>query len=274
MNQQISELLKQVAGTVVDFFVKYSFQVIGGIIILLVGLKISQWAANSFTKLCKKKNFDPTLTQFAAGAVRVVIMAFAVLVALEKFGITITPLIAAGSALLFGGSFAIQGTLANYAAGLSIIIGRPFKVGDTIHVVDVNGVVEEVKLACTVLSSGDGERITVPNKHIVGEVIYNSRENKVVELVVGISYSSDPEKAIRIIQEQLRQFPQIVATPASHAGIDSFGDSAVNIQLRYWVPTRKYNDIRYGVNMAVYKAFQQGGIVIPFPQHDVHIIDK
>ena len=135
--------------------------------------------------------------------VKGIIFGFAFIVTIGKFGITIAPLIAALAATAFGASFATQSPLANYGAGLVIILTRPFVVGNTIKVTDVSGIVDEVKLGATILTDEDGVKITIPNKHIVGEIIHNSRERRIVEEIVGISYDSDPEKAIQIIKEAL-----------------------------------------------------------------------
>ncbi|MBE9545463.1 MAG: mechanosensitive ion channel family protein, partial [Proteobacteria bacterium] len=169
---------------------------------------------------------------------------------------------------------AIQGPLSNYGAGLTIILTRPFVVGNTITVAGVSGVVEEVKLACTILTNEDGVKITIPNKHIVGEVLHNSRENKIVESVIGISYDSDPEKAVEQVRQILEKFEEVQQTPRPQVGIQEFADSSINIGYRYWVPTAKYFQVSYEVNSAVYKALQEAGINIPFPQRDVHIISQ
>lgn len=271
MNNELVHLLHRIAATAVDFLVKYSFQVIGGIIILLAGLKLSQWLARLFLRFAERKGLDVTIAKFAAGAIRILVMVFVIIMALEKFGITIAPLIAAGSALIFGGSFAIQGPLSNYAAGLSIIMGKPFVVGDTIAVIGASGVVEEVSLARTTLVNADGEKVFIPNKHIVGEVIHNSKANKLVEAVVGISYADDPQKAIAAVKEALRKFPQVAEVPAPQVGIKEFGESSVNLGLRYWVPTRSYYQQLFEINLAVFQALRQAGITIPFPQRDVHL---
>ena len=176
--------------------------------------------------------------------------------------------------MIFGASFAIQAPLSNYAAGLSIIFTRPFVVGNTITVKGYNGVVEEVKLPCTILSTGDGEIITIPNKDIVGEVIVNSMKNKVVESAVGISYSDDPEKAIQIIGDTLKRFSKILSNPSPQIGIQAFGDSSVNITVRFWAPTKEYLQTLHDVNLAIYKALKEASISIPFPQRELHIVTK
>jgi len=266
--------IQKVINTLVEFFINYSFQVVGALIILAVGYFIANWTANLLFKVFEKKKLDITLSKFIIALVRIAILAFAILIALGKFGITIAPFVAALGALTFGASFAIQGPLSNYGAGLTIIMTRPFVVGNTITVAGMSGVVQEVKLACTILTNEDGIKITIPNKHIVGEILQNSQNNKVVEGVIGIHYDNDPEVAIRIVREILAKYKEVVQDPQPQIGIQEFADSAVNIGFRYWVPTVKYFQISYAVNLAVYKALTTAGIKIPYPQRDVHIVSQ
>jgi small conductance mechanosensitive channel len=268
---QMAQNLGQMA---VEYLVKYGFQVLGGLIILFIGFKLANWAAHLFIAFGAKKKFDITLTKFLSNIIRGVILVFVVLMAVEKFGVTINPLIAAASAMIFGASFALQAPLSNYAAGLMVILTRPFVVGNTIQVKGVCGIVEEVKLPCTVLVTEDGERITIPNKEIVGEILYNSAANKVVEKSVGVSYSDDPQKAVDVIREALKRLPRVCQSPAPQIGIESFGDSAINIGLRYWVPTQEYYHVLYEANLAVFRALQQSKITIPFPQQEVRMLNN
>jgi small conductance mechanosensitive channel len=265
---------QKLVSTVIDFFVNYSFQVIGAILVLVIGVIVARSVSSFLMKFFERKNIDITLSKFAAGTVKGIIIGFAVLVSLGKFGITIAPFIAALAALAFGASFAIQGPLANYGAGLVIILTRPFVIGNTIKVGEVGGIVEEVKLGATILTDEDGVKITIPNKHIVGEILYNSEERKIVEEIIGISYDSNPEEAIRIIKKTLDEFQEISKDPTPRVGIQEFGDSSVNIGLRYWIPTRKYFETLYSVNLAVYKQLKQENIEIPFPQRDIHIVSR
>ena len=273
MQEQISTVQKLI-NTAVEFCVNYSFQVVGAIIILIVGSIIAGWAANFLLSVFQKKKMDITLSGFLSSIVKGIILAFALLIALGKFGITITPFIAAFSAVAFGASLAIQGPLTNYGAGISIILSRPFVVGDTITVANVSGLVHEVKLACTVLTDEDGVRITIPNKDIVGQIIYNSKQYKIVEAVVGISYDSNPEAAIRAVPETLKKFSYVPQNPKAQIGIQQFADSSINIGYRYWVPTAKYYQTLYAVNLAIQKSFEAANIKMPFPQREIRIINQ
>jgi len=265
-------LIQDVYRIVSEFVVNYSFQIVGAIIILLIGLKVADWFASLVIRFGEKKEFDITLTKFIAGVVKTITVIFVVIIALGKFGISIAPFIAAIGALAFGGSLAIQGPLSNYGAGIAIILSRQFVVGDTITVQGVNGLVKDIHLAATILTNEDGEIITIPNKHVVGEIFTNSFANRIVETSVGISYGDDPMKAVDLIREALANDQDVASQPHPQVGIDTFADSAISIGMRYWVPTVKFFETKYRVNMAIYKALEGGNITIPFPQRDVHLI--
>ena len=273
MAEQISTEQKLI-NTLIEFFVNYSFQVIGAVIILAIGVMLSNWVSNLVLKLNAQRKTDIALSKFLAGSAKILILVFAIIVALGKFGITIAPFIAAIGAAAFGATYAIQGPLSNYGAGLSIILGRSFGVGDTITVAGVSGVVEDIKLASTILTTEDGVKITIPNKHIVGEILQNSKGNKVVEGIVGISYDANPESAIKIINEILMGFNEVQKDPSFQVGIQAFGGSSINIAYRYWIPTIKYFQTSSAVNLEIFKGLQDAGIVIPYPQRDIRIISQ
>lgn len=264
--------LQKVIDVVTEFVINYSFQIVGALIILVVGVKLSGWLARLVLRLCEKRRIDVTLSRFFASTTKLIIMVFVIIVVIGKFGISIAPFIAALGALVFGASFAIQGPLSNYGAGLTLILTRPFVVGNTITVQEVSGVVEEIRLAATILTTEDGEVLTIPNKHIVGEILRNSFENKVVETSVRISYQDDPERAISVLRGVLEGYAEICKDPAPQVGIETFADSAINIGLRYWVPTKQYYTLLYQVNLGIHKALADAGISIPFPQRDLHLI--
>ena len=225
-------------------------------------------------RVCDKRDLDLTLSRFLGNVVKLIIIGFVLIMTLGKLGIAITPFIAALGAVAFGSSLALSGLLSNYGAGLTIIASRPFVVGNTIKVKGVSGVVEEIGLGATLLSNEDGEKITIPNKHIVGEILTNSFENKVVEMTIGISYNDDCQLAIRIIREALKKISAIVDSPAPQIGIQEFADSSINIGMRYWVPTKQYFQTLYQANLAVYSALNEADISIPFPQRDIHMVPE
>ena len=265
------ETIQQIYNVVVEFIINYSFQILGAIIILVIGAKLAGWLGRLVTRLCEKKNVDMTLSRFLGNVVKILTLTFVIIIAIGKFGISIAPFIAALGAIAFGTSFAIAGPVSNYGAGLVIILSRPFVIGDTITINNVSGQVEEIHLSTTILTTEDDEKITIPNKHIIGEILLNSFNNRIVESSVGISYQDDPERAIEVIRKALSGLDDICSEPAPQVGIEAFGESSIDLGMRYWVPTKKYFQTRYQGNLAVHKALQDARITIPFPQRDVNI---
>jgi small conductance mechanosensitive channel len=212
---------------------------------------------------------DITLTKFIATTLKVVIIVGVAIIALGKIGITITPFVAAIGAMSLGAGLALQGLLSNFGAGLSIIATRPFIVGNTIKIQGCTGVVKEIKLAYTVLETEDKELITIPNKHIVGEILTNSFEYTIVEMMIGIDYKSDPKTAIKVIGEVLGKYEEISKEVKAQVGIKEFADASINIELRYWALTQQYNEIQYKVNMDIFDSLALNNIQIPYPTYNI-----
>lgn len=273
MNQEIQEL-ENVYNLITEFVVTYSLQIIGALIVLIIGMFIANKISKAVLKLFKRKELDITLATFIANLIRIIIIVMVAIISLGKLGISVTPFIAAVGAISLGAGLAIQGLLSNYAAGMTIIVTRPFVVGNTIKINGIAGVVKEIKLAATLLTNEDGELITVPNRHIVGEVLHNSNEYSLVEGMVGISYANQPEKANCVIADTLAKFDAINTKTEPHIGIDSFGDSSINISYRYWVPTKQYFKLKYDINLAIFNALKQSDISIPYPQREVTLLNQ
>ena len=257
---------------VTSFLVNYSFQIIGAIIIFLIGILVGRKIGNMVLHLCLKRNIDVTLSNFIASSVRLFVIVMTGIIAMGKLGISITPFVAAIGAASLGAGLAVQGLLSNYGAGLNIILTRPFVVGDTISVQGVSGVVREVHLAYTILSDEDEVSITVPNKHIVGEIIRNSQADSIVELTVSIAYGSDPRLAIKVILDALHHVEGISAHREPQVGIERFGDSGIDLGIRFWAKTIVRYETHYVANMSIYDSLKKAGITMPFPQREVRLL--
>jgi len=265
---------KKIVDLLAEFMVKYSFQVLGGIIILAVGYLVSKAAAKTLSQFLEKHKVDPTVIKFLAQMLKIAIFALALLIALGNFGITIAPFIAGLSVAGFGLSFALQGPLSNYAAGATLIFTKPFKVGDIIEVTGVIGEVEDMSLARTQISTVDGTKIIIPNKQIIGEIIHNYSIFKKLDIKIGISYGSDIQKAVSVISGVIKNDIRISQKPEGKTGISDFGDSSINIYARIWCKQADYWDVLFSVNKNIYEALEKEHIQIPFPQRDVHIYNE
>jgi len=259
---------------IMEFLVTYSFQLLGAIIVFLIGLYVAKKVANIVHKLCDKYEIDITLANFISSVVKIIIIIMVAIICLGKLGISVTPFVATIGALSLGAGLALQGLLSNYGAGITIIVARPFVVGNTISVLGVTGVVKEVSLAHTILTNEEEEEITIPNKHIIGEVLHNSFENSLVEGIVGIAYDTDPTIAIIAIEQALTQDSRFSKVRPPQVGIDEFADSSINIGYRIWVPTTQYYQTKYACNLLVLDALKSQDIPIPFPQREVRMLSS
>lgn len=272
MGQEELDQMTNLYNMMVTYMVTYSFQIFGAIVVLIVGVFVGRRVSDLVLVLCAKKSLDITLSRFFASAARTAVIVFAVLIALPKMGIQVTPFIAAVGALGLGAGLAVQGLLSNYGAGLSIIFTRPFVIGDTIRVKGVFGVVKEVHLAFTLLSNEDDELILIPNKHIVGEILHNSQADTILELSIGVAYDSDLEAAMKAISSKLAAIDGLSNERSIQVGIDEFGDSAITIAIRGWARTERFHHIRFAANQAIKDALIEANISIPFPQREVRML--
>ena len=266
-----AQAVNRIMDVVIEYTVKYSFQVLGGFVVIFIGWIIANILSRYMASFLARHKVDITVSKFLVSISKLSIIALAFLMALEKFGVSITPLIAGLSVVGFGASFALQGPLSNYAAGATLIFTKPFKVGDIIEVVGVMGEVEDMALARTQLKTVDGTKIVIPNKHIIGEVIHNYTDHKKVDINVGISYDSDVDKAISLVRDIVIQDKRVSQAPEPKVGISQFADSSINIYARVWCKQAEYWDVMFGVNKKINDEFRKAKITIPYPQRDVHI---
>ena len=258
--------------TLIEFAVTYSFQLAGALVILLIGWWIAAKIGSVVENMMVGRNIDVTLSRFTGGASKLIVLGLVFIIALGNIGISVTPLIAAVGAVGLGAGLAIQGMLANYAAGFTIIITRPFVVGDTIQVCGVAGVVDKVMLPYTLLINEDNVSIQIPNKLIVGEILHNSAAQMLIELEIGVAYSSNIEQVTEVIAEAVKTVSGLSEDKAPAIGVDSFGDSSINFGVRVWADPNRHFEIRYAINAAIFAALQQAKVDIPFPQREVRML--
>ena len=271
MIQQEIEQVERYYTIIKDYLVNYSMQVVAAILILIIGLWVSKKTSKTVERLLLKHNIDIALTNFIANVVKVLLIVMFVVIALGKLGISITPFVAAIGAASLGAGLALQGMLSNYGSGLAIIATRPFVVGDTISVKGESGQVKMIELGHTILINEENVEITIPNKHIVGEVLHNSFNNSLIMGEIGIAYCADSDQAIAVIRSILSSHAKVANEPHAKVGIERFDDSAVVISYRYWAPTTELIDTKLDINQQIYAQIKAADIEIPFPQRVVTI---
>ncbi len=243
-----------------DFATEYGFQILGAIVFLLIGLVVINWIGNRLISFAQLKNIDVTLSQFLGSVVKAVLIVLLIIITLGNFGVSIAPLIALAGAVTFGATLALQGPISNFGAGIAIILTRPFVIGNVITVQGVSGVVDRITLGITFLTGEDGERIAVPNKEIVGQVIVNSMEVRIVESNFCIAADVDPNRVIKLVQEAVTKVIGDENTQPPQVGIQDFTYGGLVIGTRVWVPGLQYFEDRYVINAAIYGALHENGI--------------
>jgi small conductance mechanosensitive channel len=266
------ETVQHIYDVVIEFLVGYSFQILGAIITFVAGVLIAGWIARGLERLQEKRNVDVTLRHFIASTVRLLVIALAAIVALGNLGLSITPFIAAIGGLAVGASLAIQGPISNYGAGLIVILTRMYRVGDTITVQGCSGVVSEITLAATTLRAEDGEDIVIPNKQIAGEIHRNSYANRVVEGRIGIAYGADVARAVEIVRRTVEAFDGAATEPKAQMGVEAFGDFAIHLGYRVWLPTQRYFELMYRLNLAILEALAAGGVEVAAPRRELRVV--
>jgi len=254
-----------------DFLIDSAPQILGVMIILIVGYVAANSVSKALVKFFIKKEIDVTLSQLLGSITYFSILFCFVVIALGKFNISITPFVAALGAFTLGAGLAIQGIVSNYGAGFSIIFTRPFVVGNTLTVQHVSGVVVEIRLAYTLLENEDGERIMIPNKEIVGQILENSFENKLVETIVTIEACADPAKTVELLSAALKELDCIAQAPASQFGIDEFSPLGIKLGVRCWVPTKAYFESKYRINRVIFDTLRDNEIKLSVPRQEIKI---
>ena len=268
--------MDNVAGQLMFFITTYGIKVIGAIIILILGRIAAGIGRNIVRKLLEKSKTDPAVISFVGGMIYFLILTFAVLAALAKFGIQTASFVAILGAAGFAVGFALQGSLANFAAGVLILVLRPFKVGNFIDGAGVAGTVKDIQLFTTVLATPDNVKIMVPNSKLFGDTIKNFSgfDTRRVDLVIGIGYSSDIQKAYDVLVNLIKEDTRILSDPATKIAVSELADSSVNFVVRPWVNRKDYWGVKFDLTRKIKEAFDENGIEIPFPQQVVHMMSE
>jgi small conductance mechanosensitive channel len=253
----------------------YGLKVVAAVVVFVVG----RWIAKGLTKfsenLMNKRQVDPTIVSFVANMTYIALLVFVVLAALGQLGIQTTSFIAVIGAAGLAIGLALQGSLANFAAGFLMIIFRPFKVGDYIEGAGVAGTVEAIQIFTTQLKTPDNKTVIIPNGALTAGNItnYSAKGTRRVDLVFGIGYGDDIDHAKKVIMDVLAKEERILNDPATTIGVVELGDSSVNFAVRPWVKADDYWNVYFNLTENIKKSFDSQGISIPFPQRDVHMYE-
>ncbi len=251
----------------------YSINAIGALAVLFIGWIVAGMVGGVVRKTCDKAKVDLTLGKFFAKATRWIILLMVVLACLGMFGVETTSFAAVLAAAGFAVGMALQGTLSNFAAGVMLLIFRPFKVGDVVSVAGHTGKVNEIELFTTTMDTPDNRRLILPNGAIFGASIENVtfHDKRRVDVAVGVDYSADIDKTRAVLTEAATSVAGRLQEEAPVVVLVELGASSVDWSVRVWSQTADYFAVKEALTEAVKKSLDQAGIGIPFPQMDVHV---
>ena len=260
-------------GTAISFITLYGIKIIIALAILYIGKWAAKFCDDLVRKLMEKKGVDEAVRNFAGTLAYALIFAFVIIAALGQIGIQTASIIAVLGAAGLAVGLALQGSLANFAAGILMIMFKPCRIGDYVDAGGCSGTVEDISLLATTLLTPDNKRIIVPNGSIMSGAItnYSAMPTRRVDLVVGISYDADIKQAKAILQDIVDNESRILSDPAPTIAVAELADSSVNLVVRPWVNKEDYWGVFFDVTEKVKESLDSANIGIPYPQMDVHL---
>ena len=267
--QHIIELLK-------THGVEFAINLTLALVIFIVGRMAIGVIVRGIRAVMTRNEVDPTLQAFVSNLVRVALLVFVIIAAINQLGIQTASLIAVIGAAGLAVGLALQGSLSNFAAGVLIVLFRPYKVGDYVEGAGISGTVDQVQILTTILNTPDNKRVIVPNSQIMDSVItnYSANETRRIDLVIGVGYGDDLDLVHRTLQAVIAADDRILAEPEPKIAVSELADSSVNFVVRPWVNTADYWAVRFDLTETIKRRFDEAGVSIPFPQQDVHLYNE
>jgi small conductance mechanosensitive channel len=257
------------------FAVQYGLLALKALAIFIVGRIVAGLLRKVADRVMKRSGMDDMLRKFVRNMIYAILMTFVIIAAIGALGIQTASLVAVIAAAGLAIGLALQGSLSNFAAGVLMIIFRPYKLGDLVNVAGTEGFVEEVEIFTTVLRTPDKTKIIIPNGQVMSDQIinYTDVEKRRMDLVIGIGYEDDIDKAREVLLSAIKASDYVLDEPAPGVSVEELGDSSVNLAVRPWVMSATYAPASHEITERIKKALDAAGISIPFPQRDVHLFN-
>jgi small conductance mechanosensitive channel len=267
------ETVEQVKTTAVDLAVKFGPKVIAALLILTLGYFVARWTSQWLDRGLGHIEMEPPVRTLIVRIARAAVTVLFLIMALQNLGVQLLPLIAGLGVAGAGIALAMQGVLGNLFAGLTIILTKPFRIGEYIEIVSEEGAVESISLFSTTLAHPDRSRVVIPNRKIVGEILHNFGRIRQVSVTVGVAYDTDLNRAIALIQQVLRANARVLQDVEPLIVVSALANSSVDIAVKPWVSIKDFGIVTGEINQAILEAFRAAGIVIPYPQREVRVIE-
>lgn len=259
--------------TAQELLTKFGLKIIAAILIFVIGRFVAKLLKKLLQKTMEHTKVDAAVVGFTCSLAHAAIMVFVILAALGQVGIQTTSFIAVLGAAGLAVGLALQGSLANFASGVLILLFRPFKVGDFIEGGDATGSVKEIHIFTTTITTMDNKRVIVPNAKMMGDKItnYSAEGTRRIDLVGSISYGDSIDTAKAALLDEIAKDERVLKDPAPFVGVLSMSDSSIDLAVRPWVKVADYWDVFFALNEAIKKRIEAEGLCIPFPQQDIHV---
>jgi small conductance mechanosensitive channel len=255
-----------------DLIIRYGFQILGALIILIIGVLLARWIAKLTNRGLESRVKEPPMRLLIVRVIRILVLVLTLLVVLDKLGFQIAPLVAAVGVAGVGVGFAFHGVLANIIAGLSIVFTKPYRVGEYIELLGVQGQVLTIELFSTTLAELDQSRIVIPNHKIVGEILHNYGSIRQLQMKIGVAYGANLAEVLAVAKEVVAADTRVLSEPAAWIGISELGDSSVTLSIQPWVVIADMMTVRAALYQAIVEKFRASKIEIPFPVREVHLL--
>jgi small conductance mechanosensitive channel len=270
----VTTRVEQVKANLILFFTDYGMQIIGAIIILIVGLTVARWLGNVVQRWLERQEMEPPVRTLLVRVVRLIVMVLTLVMVMEKFGFPPATIVASVGVAGVGIGLATQGVLSNLVAGLTIIFTKPFRVGEYIELAGVHGQVQAIDIFTTRLLHPDLSKVVVPNRKIVGEILHNYGTIRQLDMSVGVGYGTNMKEAFTLLQDILSGNPRVLKNPAPAMGITALADCSINIAVKPWTSLADYGAAQAELYQAILDKFRESRIEIPFPQREVRLLNN
>ncbi len=271
MNDQVATL-GRTTETLVSLAIRFGPRLLTATLFLVAGFIVGRYVSRWFARVLARRELEPPIRLLVSRVVWVLCVALFAIMALQNLGVELLPLIAGLSVIGAGVALATQGVLSNMVAGLSIIFSKPFRVGEYIAIVGVEGTVQSVTLFSTTLAHVDRSRVVIPNRKIVGEILHNYGRIRQLDVTVGVAYDTDLKTPLALIQQVLAANPRVLKEPAAVVQAVRFGDSSVTLAVRPWVAAQDQVAASGEICAALLETLRAGGVVMPPPQREVRLV--
>jgi len=259
---------------VIEILTRYGLQVLGAFAILVIGLLVARWLGGVADQRFQKSQMEPPMRILLVRVIKIIVLILAVVVALDKFGFSVAPLVAGIGVAGLGFGLALQGVLGNIVAGLTIIFTKPFRVGEHIAIVGVRGDVTHIELSATTLVQADLSRVIVPNRKIVGEILHNFGTMRQLTLTVRVPHPTDLNLALEATRQVVMESAHTLKDPVPRVGIAAVDDIGIRITAQPWVRVADVVAAEPELYQALVEALRARGVGVPVPAHDVRLLDQ